>query len=98
MQPNALLIRQKNIVVKSECYNKNLKLLQMQTKSRQIISATILERRVTMLIDAPTLVINLSSSKPRKRRKCIWKIEDGYDPNLDGNYVEDWFPKDRSHD
>jgi hypothetical protein len=33
-----------------------------------------------MLIDAPTLAIDLSSSRPRKRRKCIRKIEDGHDP------------------
>jgi hypothetical protein len=78
--------------------DRNLKLLWMQTKSEQVISATIVERMVTMLIDAPTLVINLSSSKPRKRRKCIRKIEDGYDLDLDRYYVEDWFPKDRSHD
>jgi hypothetical protein len=78
--------------------DRNLKLLWMQTKSEQVISATIVERMVTMLIDAPTLVINLSSSKPRKWRKCIRKIEDGYDLDLDRYYVEDWFPKDRSHD
>jgi hypothetical protein len=63
-------------------------------KTKEIESATIVERRVTMLIDAPTLIIDLSSSKPSKRRKCIWKIEDGYDPDLDGYYVEDCFPKD----
>jgi hypothetical protein len=51
-----------------------------------------------MLIDAPTLVVDLSSSKTRKRRKCIQKIEDGHDLDLDGYYMEDCFPKDRSHD
>jgi hypothetical protein len=56
----------------------------MQTQSEQIISATIVERGVTMLIDVPTLTVNLSSSRPRKRRKCIQKIEDGQDPDLDG--------------
>jgi hypothetical protein len=52
-----------------------------------------MERGVTMLIDAPTLVVDLSSSWPRKRRKCIQKIEDGHDPDLDGYYVEECFPK-----
>jgi hypothetical protein len=66
--------------------------------TKEIESATIVERRVTMIIDAPTLVVDLSSNRPRKRRKCIRKIEDGYDPNLYGYYVEDCFPKDRSHD
>jgi hypothetical protein len=51
-----------------------------------------------MLIDAPTLAVDLSSSRPRKRRKCIRKIEDGHDPDLDDFYVEDCFPKDRSRD
>jgi hypothetical protein len=50
-----------------------------------------------MLIDVTTVVVDLSSSKPRKRRKCIQKIEDGHDPEFDGYYVEDCFPKDRSH-
>jgi hypothetical protein len=67
-------------------------------KTKEIESATIVERKVTMLIDASTLAIDLSSSRPRKRRKCIRKIEDGYDLDLDGYYVEDCFPKDRSHD
>jgi hypothetical protein len=49
-----------------------------------------------MLIDVTTVVVDLSSSKPRKRRKCIQKIEDGHDLELDGYYVEDCFPKDRS--
>jgi hypothetical protein len=65
----------------------------MQTQSEQIISATIVERGVTMLIDVPTLTVNLSSSRPRKRRKCIQKIEDGQDPDLDGYYMEECFPK-----
>jgi hypothetical protein len=51
-----------------------------------------------MLINAPTLAVNLSSSRPWKRRKCIRKIEDGHDPDLEGYYEEDCFPKDRSHD
>jgi hypothetical protein len=67
-------------------------------KTKEMESATIVERGVTMLIDAPTLVIDRSSGRPRKRRKCIWKIEDGYDSDLDGYYVEDCFPKDRSRD
>jgi hypothetical protein len=78
--------------------DRSLKLLWMQTQSEQIISSTIVERGVTMLIDAPTLVVDLSSSKTRKRRKCIQKIEDGHDLDLDGYYMEDCFPKDRSHD
>jgi hypothetical protein len=57
-------------------------------KIKEIKNATIVERRVSILIDALTLVVNLSSSRPRKRRKCIRKIEDGYDPDLDGYYVE----------
>jgi hypothetical protein len=69
----------------------------MQPKSEHVIGAIIMERRVTMLIDAPSLVVNISSSKPRKRRNCIWKIEDGYDLDLDGYYMVDCFPKDRSH-
>jgi predicted RNase H-like nuclease len=65
----------------------------MQTKSEEIESAIIVERRVIVLIDAPTLVVDISSSKPRKRRKYIQKIEDGYDPDLDDYYMEDCFPK-----
>jgi hypothetical protein len=65
----------------------------MQTQSEQIVSATIVERGVTMLIDVPTLTIDLSSSRTRKRRKCIQKIEDGHDPDLDGYYMEECFPK-----
>jgi hypothetical protein len=57
-------------------------------KIKEIENATIVERRVSILIDALTLVVNLSSSRPRKRRKCIQKIEDGYDPDLDGYYVK----------
>jgi hypothetical protein len=49
-----------------------------------------------MLINAATLVIDLSSSRPMKMRKCIRKIEDGHDPELDGYYMVDCFPKDRS--
>jgi hypothetical protein len=66
-------------------------------KTKEIESATIVERMVTMIIDAPTLVVDLSSLKPRKRRWYIQKIKDGYDPDLDHYYVEDGFPKDRSH-
>jgi hypothetical protein len=65
----------------------------MQTQSEQIVSGTIVERGVTMLIDVPTLAVNLSSSRPRKRRKCIQKIEDGHDPDLDGYYMEECFLK-----
>jgi predicted RNase H-like nuclease len=65
----------------------------MQTKSEEIESAIIVERRVIVLIDAPTLVVDISSSKPRKRRKYVQKIEDGYDPDLDDYYMEDCFPK-----
>jgi hypothetical protein len=50
-------------------------------KTKEIESATIVERRVTMLIDAPTLLVDASTDKPMKRRK---NIEDGYDPYLDG--------------
>jgi hypothetical protein len=66
-------------------------------KTKEIESATIVERMVTMIIDAPTLVVDLSSLKPRRRRWYIQKIKDGYDPDLDHYYVEDGFPKDRSH-
>jgi hypothetical protein len=65
----------------------------MQTQSEQIVSGTIVERGVTMLIDVPTLAVDLSSSRPRKRRKCIQKIEDGHDPDLDGYYMEECFLK-----
>jgi hypothetical protein len=65
----------------------------MQTQSEQVISATIVERGVTMLINAPTFAIDLSSSRPRKRRKCIQKIEDGHDPDLDRYYMAECFPK-----
>jgi hypothetical protein len=50
-------------------------------KTKEIESATIVERRVTMLIDAPTLLVDASTDKPMKRRK---NIEDGYDLYLDG--------------
>jgi hypothetical protein len=65
----------------------------MQTQSEQIISATIVERGVTMLINAPTLAVDISSSRPRKRKKCIPKVEDGHDPDLDGYYMEECLPK-----
>jgi hypothetical protein len=55
------------------------------------------EKGVTMLIDVPTLAVDLSSSRSRKRRKCIRNIEDGHDLELNGYYVEDCFPKDGSH-
>jgi hypothetical protein len=42
-----------------------------------------------MLINAPTLAGDISSSRPRKRKKCILKIEDGHDPDLDGYYMEE---------
>jgi hypothetical protein len=46
-----------------------------------------------MLIDSPTLALDLSSSRPGKRRKCIQKIEDGHDPDLDGYCMEECFPR-----
>jgi hypothetical protein len=46
-----------------------------------------------MLINAPTLAIDLSSSRPRKRRKCIQEIEDFHDLDLDGYYMEECFPE-----
>jgi hypothetical protein len=46
-----------------------------------------------MLINAPTLAVDLSSRRARKRRKCIQKIEDGHDPDLDGYYMEECFPR-----
>jgi hypothetical protein len=52
-----------------------------------------MNRLVILAIDAPTLAIDPSSSRPRKRRKCIHKIEDGHDPDLDGYYMEECFPK-----
>jgi hypothetical protein len=94
--------RQYPIITEVPCHVSNVERLVIlpidAPKTKEIKSATIVERRVTMLIDAPTLVVNLSSSRLRKRRKCIPKIEDGYDPDLDGYYVEYCFPKDRSHD
>jgi hypothetical protein len=77
--------------------DRNLKLPWMKTKSEEIESYTIVEKRVTMQIDAPTLVIDISSNKPWKRRKYIQKIEDEYDPDLDDYYMKYWFP-DRGHD
>jgi hypothetical protein len=59
-------------------------------KNTKIKSAITAHRRVIMPINATT-------SKPRKRRKYIQKIEDEYDPDLDSYYMEDCFPKD-SHD
>jgi hypothetical protein len=71
--------------------DRNLKLLRMRPKSEEIEGGIIIERRLTMLINAPI-------SKPKKRREYIQKVEDGYDPDLDDYYMEDWFPKDRSRD
>jgi hypothetical protein len=73
--------------------DRSLKLLWMQTQSEQIISATIVERGVTMLINAPTLAIDISSSRLRKRKKCIPKIEDGHNQDLYGYYMEECLPK-----
>jgi hypothetical protein len=73
--------------------DRSLKLLRMQTQSEQIVSATIVERGVTMLINAPTLAVDISSNRPWKRKKCIPKIEDGHDPDLDGYYREECLPK-----
>jgi hypothetical protein len=73
--------------------DRSLKLLRMQTQSEKIVSATIVERGVTMLINAPTLAVDISSSGPRKRKKCILKIEDGHDLDLDGYYIEECLPK-----
>jgi hypothetical protein len=64
-------------------------------KTKEIESAITAERRVIMPVNAPTLLIDASTSKPRKRRKYIQKIED---PDLDDCYVGDWFLKDRSRD
>jgi hypothetical protein len=60
-------------------------------KTEEIKSAIIVVRGVTMLINAPT-------SKPKKRREYIQKIDDGYDLDLDDYYVEDWITKDGSCD
>jgi hypothetical protein len=46
-----------------------------------------------MLINAPILAVDLSTSRPRKSRRCIQKIEDGHDLDLDGYYMEECFPK-----
>jgi hypothetical protein len=59
-------------------------------KTKEIKSAINAERRVIMPINAPTLLVDASTSKPRKRRKYIRKIED---PDLDDYYVEDCFSK-----
>jgi hypothetical protein len=61
-------------------------------KFEEIESAIIMERRATMLINAPTLLINAPTRKPKERRECIRKIEDEYDMGLDDYYVEHWFP------
>jgi hypothetical protein len=55
-------------------------------KTMEIESAITSERRVTMLVSAPTLLVDASTDKPRKRRKYIQKIED---LDLDDYYVED---------
>jgi hypothetical protein len=73
--------------------DRSLKLLRMQSEFEQIVSATIVERGVTMLINASTLAVDISSSRPRKRKKCIPKIEDGHDLDLDGYYMEECLPK-----
>jgi hypothetical protein len=44
------------------------------------------------------MLVNAPICKPKKRREYIQKVEDGYDPDLDDYYMEDWFPKDRSRD
>jgi hypothetical protein len=44
-------------------------------KTKEIGGATIVERRVTILIDAPTLVVDLSSSRPRKRRSTSKRLK-----------------------
>jgi hypothetical protein len=46
-----------------------------------------------MFINAPTLAVDISSSRPRKGKKCITKIEDGHDLDLDGYYMEECLPK-----
>jgi hypothetical protein len=60
-------------------------------RTKEIECAIIVVRGVTMLINAPT-------SKPKKRREYIQKIEYRYDPDLNDYYVEDWFAKDGIHD
>jgi hypothetical protein len=87
----------------------HLKLLWMWTKFEETESATIVDRRVTSLIRALTPVLILlwhhhllqhhhPTHKPRKRRRNIQKVEDRYDPDLGGYYMERRFPKYRSHD
>jgi hypothetical protein len=71
--------------------DQNLKLLWMRPKSEKIEGAINVERRVTIIVNAPI-------SKPKKIRDYIQKVEDGYDPELDDYDVEDWFPEDGSHD
>jgi hypothetical protein len=71
--------------------DQNLKILWMRPMSEKIEGAINVERRVTIIVNAPI-------SKPKKRRDYIQKVEDGYDPELDDYDVEDWFPEDGSHD
>jgi hypothetical protein len=91
------------------CTPTYLKLLRMRTKSEENKSATIVDRRVISLICVPTHVLVLlwhyhllqhhhTTHKPRKRRRNIQKVEDGYDLDFGGYYVEDRFLKDISHD
>jgi hypothetical protein len=78
-------------------------------ESEETKSAIIVERRVTLLFNAPTHVLVLlwhhhllqhhhPTCKPKERMKCIRKVEDGYDLDLDYYYMEDWLLEDASHD
>jgi hypothetical protein len=46
-----------------------------------------------MLINAPTLAAISHLADQGKGKKCILKIEDGHDPDLDGYYMEECLPK-----
>jgi hypothetical protein len=82
-------------------------LARLQPKTRRARIATIVDRRVTLVFNAPNLLLallghrhllwhNHPTRKPKGRRKCIRKFEDEYGLDLDSCHVKDWFPKDAS--
>jgi hypothetical protein len=82
-------------------------LARLQPKTQRARGATIMDRRVTLLFNAPNLILALRghrhllchhhpTRKPKGRRKCIQKFEDRYDLDLDSCHVKDWFPEDAS--
>jgi hypothetical protein len=86
-----------------------MRLAKLQPKTQRGRSATIVDRRVTLLFNTPNHVLALlghhhllrhhhPTRKPKGRRKCIWKFEDGDNLDLDYYHVEDCLPEDDSCD